>query len=311
MSLTSFLSGKSESDKEFQRIIKEIQPKKIDFKTLSGKQSFSSELIIKVPNKLDKPINATVVGIAFDYLARFQIAQVILENKEDAHRKIVAMRFFSRYESSIEKNIFRKIEKKFSEGLEYIKVFISSNNEVDKNLIKYVYFFAKLEQCWRRMLPDDIMDILKTPPSDIESDLINLSNDFRISFIKAVVTSKSKVLFNPEFGKCSQRVGGADADICVDNVLYDFKTTKKFGYVGKDIQQLISYYLFSEINIDTCDMNSSFINSSTMESYELNRIAIYLVRFGEINYMDMNYLCMKLKVKCMEDLINHLNLNIY
>ena len=48
MSLTTFLNGKKLKEKNFQTIIKKIQPDKSQFKTLSNKTAFSNELILKV-----------------------------------------------------------------------------------------------------------------------------------------------------------------------------------------------------------------------------------------------------------------------
>lgn len=81
-------------------------------------------------------------------------------------------------------------------------------------------------------------------------------------------------------------IGGADADLYIDGVLYDFKTSKQYGYKGKDVQQLISYYIFSKINIDNDDLTSSFVKFD-QDPYHINRVAIYLARFGEVNYVDV------------------------
>ncbi|MGP4073743.1 hypothetical protein ACTWQB_14455 [Piscibacillus sp. B03] len=52
MSLTSMLKGKSELEKELQRILRENIPSKKQFYTLSGNAAFSNEYKYEAPYKL-------------------------------------------------------------------------------------------------------------------------------------------------------------------------------------------------------------------------------------------------------------------
>lgn len=93
MSLTSMLSGKEDHLKEFQNIIRFRIPKKSEFFTLSNNNAFSKkEYRSRAPYILKNQYNASVVGIAFDYLAWVMIARVLgnIEDKEGAHKNLVA-----------------------------------------------------------------------------------------------------------------------------------------------------------------------------------------------------------------------------
>ena len=127
-------------------------------------------------------------------------------------------------------------------------------------------------------------------------------NVFDDSFLNKVVATNSNVIFNPSFGICSTAVRGADADIFIDGVLYDFKTTKYYSYNSKDIQQIISYYLFSRINTKMYDSKSSFV-SYDYDCTNIDRVSIYLARYGEINYLDIDLINPVLIEKSIEEIL--------
>ena len=84
MSLTTLING------EFKAFFKEVIPSKKEFKTFSGKSAFSKEYVQYAEYKLKNPYNSTIVGTAFDYLARWTIAKNINGIKEDSYSKLIA-----------------------------------------------------------------------------------------------------------------------------------------------------------------------------------------------------------------------------
>lgn len=302
MSLTTILRGRNEKERKFQIIIKKIQPDKSEFKTLSNKAPFSDDFTLKAPNRLKIREDAMIVGITFDYLARFRIAQKIENDEKDTcYRRIVAENFFWRFSLGDYRN---RLMRKFEEGIECVIKFIYSSQSISKDLIHYAYFFGRLEQCWRcGRLIDNIDELLYPPSKEIEDDLINLMSVFDDSFLNKVVEINSNVIFNPSFGNCSSVVRGADGDIFIDGVLYDFKTTKYNSYNSKDIQQIISYYLFNRINIKFYDTSSSFV-SHDYDRTNIERISIYLARYGEINYLDIKSINSELIEKSIKDILD-------
>lgn len=87
----------------------------------------------------------------------------------------------------------------------------------------------------------DIDDILFNPvPVDILRELDNLMKVFEEKFmIPSIIHEKSEVIFNPSFGIPSLIVDGADADIIIDGILYNFKTSISKSFNRKDNLQLI------------------------------------------------------------------------
>jgi hypothetical protein len=51
------------------------------------------------------------------------------------------------------------------------------------------------------------------------------------------------MLLNPTFGKSSEMVGGADADLITGDLLVDFKVTRRDKMQARDLDQLLGYYL--------------------------------------------------------------------
>jgi hypothetical protein len=54
-------------------------------------------------------------------------------------------------------------------------------------------------------------------------------------------------LLNPAFGEGSKIVGGADADIYIDGMIIDIKTTKNIEIRRSYFNQLIGYYILHHI----------------------------------------------------------------
>lgn len=84
------------------------------------------------------------------------------------------------------------------------------------------------------------------------------------------VAPKTAIL-NPSFGRYSILLGGADADLIIDDTIIDVKTTKKFGYVHDDYAQLLAYAAMGR----RIGMN-------------INKAAIYYARYGVFGVLDLN-----------------------
>ena len=82
--------------------------------------------------------------------------------------------------------------------------------------------------------------------------------------------SKNRCLLNPTFGKGSQLVGGADADLIIDDKLIDIKTTKKLELPLNDFCQIIGYLLLHRIGG----------TSSGSGEFKIEQLGIYYSRYG-------------------------------
>ena len=315
MSLTSKLSGTKETDKEFQRIIKCVTPVKKIIKTVSGVKAFSDEYKLEVPNELKNTYQASVSGVAFDYLARFFIGQAVNKECWNSFLNLNALKGLFNLVYYVNPNEYSKLAGRYISHLSNIMEFVYSDKakadlltdkvssrieweayenflkkQVKSNykyefdtsyLVAYAVYFAKLEMMYRtKVIPEDINELTKL---DMEqyNDLAHMCDTFFKNFFDSgLITQKSDVVYNPTFGKAGSLVGGADADIYIDGVLYDFKSTKHNAYKWQDFGQIISYYILNELTDQKDD-------GATLRKKKINRIALYKSRFGEIEYVDM------------------------
>lgn len=106
---------------------------------------------------------------------------------------------------------------------------------------------------------------------------------------------KKKIILNPTFGEGSTLVGGADADLIIDNTLIDIKTTKDLKISRPIFNQLIGYYLIYLIGgID----NHKDVNIENLGIYFSRYNVLWTISTKEIgNQEDFNKAIMLLKSK--------------
>ena len=282
MSLTTII----QTNPEIKNFMKRFTPDKKSIRTFSGKQAFSKEYELKVPYTLNSLAAAALTGYAFDYLARWMVAAHINHNKDASFEDLLAEEGSYRcemYAQSRDKEVFHQL---YENRIKIIKKYVyHSKQPVDTELLKTAIIFAKLERIVRsNMAPFDITIFeLTKPESAIENELSGLCATFYKCFIEdGILKEDSFVVFNPTFGIASYLVGGADADIYIDGTLYDFKTTIKNGYVWTEFAQVLGYSLLSSL--------ANYYNDTDnmLNSCEINKIALYKARYGEIEYVDIS-----------------------
>lgn len=80
------------------------------------------------------------------------------------------------------------------------------------------------------------------------------------------------LLLNPSFGDASRAVGGADADLIVGGMLVDIKTTKNSAIKREHLNQLLGYFLLARQHRT---VNPTFP--------AINRIGLYYSRYGHLH----------------------------
>lgn len=302
MSVTSLIG---ETGNLFGETVKKTKPPRSKFKTLSGKTAFSKrEYAAIVPYRtysadaegttVDLPYHAydpeyrSIVGMAFDYLARFVVAQTgcdvaahVLNGTCAAAGLETASRLFP--------DSAAKLQECFDMSMEAISRFISTPASDIAPIAKPTCFLARLDPLARGFYRPESEDFLLREYSEgTLGDVIELGNLFKATLIESgEINRNSFAIFNPHFGFVSMKVGGADSDLYVDGTLYDLKTTKNYGYAGNDIPQIWAYYLLAQIAQEDDDETSDFYDERTGEFQTIERIALYHARFGEVEYVDI------------------------
>lgn len=220
---------------------------------------------IKVPI-LATPISKdpNLIGMAFDYLLRYHIGR--LNRVKHLPEETVAY------------SAYRLIEAKFPESdlaLNALRIItigrfasekFHDNGDLSETLLTSCCELAQLERVFRSK-------IFELEPSKIGKDEIEELRQLYSILDKDAFVANSRCLLNPKFGDASLLVGGADADLIVDDLLVDIKTTKKIEVSRDYFNQLIGYALLHHINHENHGLSRDPKTS-------VSRVGIYFSRYA-------------------------------
>lgn len=203
--------------------------------------------------------NYPLVGTAFDYLLRFYLEQ---KNPNCVTKRWVAETSVLRMdELGKDDEESKKMKQHLAESKKIHADFLSKG-VFDDDIIRTAVILAQMDIYYRQgTVPENLGTVEE---GDVQ-DLRNL-----ISLVDPnLFQGKKHCFLNPTFGYGSTLVGGADADMIVDDTLIDFKTTKYLSFTQDHYNQLIGYYILSKLGK---------INES--EDIPISRIGIYFSRHG-------------------------------
>ena len=141
-----------------------------------------------------------------------------------------------------------------------------NNGQINDDLIKSILLLGQLDLIYRPGRISKNFGIIDN--KDVE-DLNNL-----ISLIDPKLFKANKLsLLNPTFGKASKLVGGADADLIIDDMIIEIKTIKKFELKRVHFNQLIGYYTLYRI---------SGIDGMPAKD-KIKKLGIYFSRYGYLH----------------------------
>jgi len=243
MSLTSILKDKNN------------QALRDKLKTEFARPEFSLKTEIKATPLTN---NLQIVGTAFDYLMRFYLQHhnknTFIQNDNswvaDSSYNILTRKFSKNLDSDIKtgsnndkifkaKDLLKIISEQYDQTKNNYSKFIE-DGQLSDELIANTIYLAKLDTYFRSRIIDQHFDY--HDPEDI-NDLKSI-----ISLVeKSKFTAKEKCFLNPTFGEGSMLVGGADADLIIDNTLIDIKTTKHLKLDRVHLNQVLGYYILSLI----------------------------------------------------------------
>lgn len=270
MSLTRFLQNKDVKEKFSQ----EFTMPKLDLR----------EEILAPPVTR----NYGLVGTAFDYLLRFYIKQInpeavtsrwiaeyavmrfILLRAENAMINGQTMDEIIGYDTIISEDD-RQLLEKFVGIISVAKANYSKylkSAVVNDELIRSAILLAQLDVYFRSLV---IVENIGTVDEGDITDMRNLFSIIPPSAFKA----RQLCILNPTFGEASVLIRGGDADLVIDDVLIDIKTTKFPEFRRDYFNQVIGYYILSRIG---------GIGGASPKS-DIKNLGIYFSRFGVLRSM--------------------------
>jgi len=227
--------------------------------------------------------NYMLVGTAFDYLFRFYLKRMnpqaiessgwVAENSLDE-----LFGFKNGFAHNLDTNeidvipeladqedeaMFNKIKNILSESRNIYQAYLKTGRVTEK-LLRSAIQLAKLDGIFRGGLTGqmDLADIDKRDLNDLQK-LVNAipAGDFK---------EKTVCVLNPTFGEASRLVGGADADVIIDDTLIEIKTTQKCRLLSNHLRQLAGYYCLYRISGVT----------GVPADKPLRRLGVYFSRYG-------------------------------
>jgi hypothetical protein len=222
-----------------------------------SKPDFRDKTSIKAP-----PLTNShgLIGTAFDYLVRFYVQKLNPCSKARtgwvAETGVACLHDHPRFERA--KRVLESAKEQYAD---YIAS--SSHSKPDRQLIGAAVRLSYLDVIYRAGILDD--NLFKEIPSLILDDLEAIMGLVQPKDFHA----KERCLLNPTFGSASLLVGGADADIIIDDRLIDFKCSKHLKFDRLIFNQLIGYYMLSCVGeMDGCPRDA------------INTLGVYFSRYG-------------------------------
>ncbi len=224
--------------------------------------------------------NYGIIGTAFDYLMRFYLQfhnNSIINQKSEwvadsAYGSLISLlgqstkkeikTGFRKDKIFNTKNLLNLLIEQYSQAkINYDNYIL--NGMITEELVSSTLFLAKLDLYYRNGVIDNSFDY--NDPEDIKdiTSLICLVDHKKF-------TAKEKCYLNPTFGKGSILVGGADADLIIDNTLIDIKATKHLKVERVYFNQVLGYYILSLIG----GVNNDKLNKP------IENLGFYFARHG-------------------------------
>lgn len=220
----------------------------------------------------------SLVGTAFDYLLRFYLQRL---NPKAVHRRWVAEAGLNSlanklpavYDIDVRRlSVDRSVEagkEAFDNARTAYAEYISSGRVTDR-LLRGVIHLAQLDVVHRSGWVDESLGVAHREDVQDLRALLSCVNpdDFRV---------KRSCLLNPTFGDASRLVGGADADLVIDTMLVDVKTTKRLALDRDHFNQLVGYLVLSDL--------AGFDGAKRKK--QLSKLAIYYARHAHLEVFNV------------------------
>lgn len=219
--------------------------------------------------------NLQLVGTAFDYLLRFFVQRNY--RKAVARRWVAAagLRALESFLESRRAKLYKLAEDSYNRAVEIYANYLR-RGVVTEKLLRSALHLAILDFAFRAG-PHVLTEENLTSAYDTEiADLKRLWSIIpQNSFV-----ARRRCILNPTFGDASVLIGGADADLIIDDILIDCKVIGRYRLSGDYIHQLLGYYLLILL--------SGKANGIKVEG--INQLAIYFARHGYLHLMPVDQL---------------------
>ncbi len=221
------------------------------------------------PRKRGTPLRVTptaaepiIVGTAFDYWLRAWIART-WSAVPRAEGKWVAEAAMDMPQFAFADPETDALEHRLKEVRDLYNAYVAGGEQLLAALLRGCLFLARLDLIYRANV--DEPDFFRINPKDLE-DLQALA---KLAMARRYVFApKERVIFNPHFRALGRLVGGADADLVIDDLLLDIKVSARARSPRTAYQrQLIGYWILAAMQ---------------GEPWPIRRLGVYIARDGTL-----------------------------
>lgn len=213
------------------------------------------------------PTNAPLIGTAFDYLFRFRIARRARISHEPNDWIASLGLLYLEHFAGKRRRIYRLARDGFDAATNAVAMY-RKRGRVTRALLRGALHLAHLDLC------------VRPGPSALREQFLTASYEEEIANLRALVAAipegccepEHTCLLNPTFGDASELVGGADADLIVDDLLVDIKTYRELRLTPEMLRQLVGYYVLLALSGEASGRPFAF--------ERIQRLGIYFSRHG-------------------------------
>jgi len=179
--------------------------------------------------------NYSLVGTAFDYLVRLMVRKVNPTMTTEREQWVAdsAIWWLPADQQQKGQEIVQNARELFQQFL--------SDDILSEDVLTASVELAQLDTVFRTGRYTEFVG--QAAHTDDITDLRNFVAALPLDHFKA----KKICLLNPTFGESSVAIGGADADLVIDDLLLDIKATKKQPISTDDFHTLVGYYVLYRI----------------------------------------------------------------
>jgi hypothetical protein len=241
---------------------------------IKPKRSMTATLLVKPLSK-----RYHTIGTAFDYLLRFYLERTVPHAKKRSWVAAAGLRALGRatdvvdvdtveVSTEYENDEVATGHKLYLEALTKYTRYLK-NGVVNTALLQGAIYLAQLDGVIRFGSADGLGTIYTEDLRELRA-LMKLLRP-------GLFPSHHRCLLNPTFGKASRAIGGADADLILDDMLIDIKVTQHLELSRDIYNQLMGYYVLHEL---------SGLKDGRRKS-RIHRLGVYFARHAHLEVFEV------------------------
>ena len=280
MALDAFLTGSYPKEEIIRQAIEDILPEEDYFITISGKKPFSADYSLKVATIERSDMSHSLVELAFQYIAKVLTACYCNDENVNPIENSPAHKSISNLKWRLSSEYYGELKQRFDYAEMRILEYIDNGSDSTQNIIQHCWFLAKLDVCYRKgAVPSDVAQFFIPAGEDEVREIKGLAVLFKRNFLPDVLTSTSKIIFNPHFGFGESLMGESNCHMIIDRTIIDLRADFSYEYPAYRIAMSLGYYMMTLINQEfdqrECD-------------WEIDNLVFYSGRYGETEILSVD-----------------------